>query len=580
MIVKIHSRGAGAGSGPVDYLLGKERDRTQARVLRGHPERIRELIDTCDFARTYTSGVLSFEESQLPDNEKSRLMDEFEATLFPGLDKDQYVCLWVEHRDKNRLELNFVIPNIEMHSGKRLQPYYDRADRPRVNAWQTLTNDRLHLSDPNDPQRRRVLTPARDLPRDRQKAAETITTSLSRLISVGEIRDRADVLTYLRDSGLTIARETRNSISIADPDGGKNLRLKGAIYERDFRFSEKLRDTLETQGETYRRERAARVLQAGKIYQRGLELKCAEHQERYPRRDRPPESPAESVLHRSVSVGLGQRDRPQPDTGRDTPDPRHDDQLTAGGHQRLQPEPARPEKTDGQRPEHRLQREEPSLLRDTAETREGRDAALTEREPAAGGELQHRQITDRVSLPIAPEPEEKPDTDTDILAEPAPHTTPVSSDNWPISAFPLPVLPLKPRKSEPETTSGHESPLKTPQNVPYATQLTSDRESYDRNGKTALERFRAITERLRETTSGLAGKLQRLANDVRDYLGRDESQRRTVPALEQASDGLETASRELKQQYEELHKTMSSIHKVADYECGNLEVNLDVFILK
>ncbi|WP_423949134.1 hypothetical protein [Enterobacter cloacae] len=26
MIVKIHSRGAGAGSGPVDYLLGKDRD--------------------------------------------------------------------------------------------------------------------------------------------------------------------------------------------------------------------------------------------------------------------------------------------------------------------------------------------------------------------------------------------------------------------------------------------------------------------------------------------------------------------------------------------------------------------------
>lgn len=44
MIVKIHSRGAGAGSGPVDYLLGKERDREKAVVLRGEPERIRQLI--------------------------------------------------------------------------------------------------------------------------------------------------------------------------------------------------------------------------------------------------------------------------------------------------------------------------------------------------------------------------------------------------------------------------------------------------------------------------------------------------------------------------------------------------------
>jgi len=58
VIVKIHSRGAGSGSGPVDYLLGKDRQRSDARVLRGDAERTRELIDGCDFARGYTSGVL------------------------------------------------------------------------------------------------------------------------------------------------------------------------------------------------------------------------------------------------------------------------------------------------------------------------------------------------------------------------------------------------------------------------------------------------------------------------------------------------------------------------------------------
>ncbi|MCL6323576.1 relaxase, partial [Pectobacterium atrosepticum] len=51
MIVKIHSRGTGSGSGPVDYLLGKDRQREQASVLRGNPEHVRELIDGCDFAR-------------------------------------------------------------------------------------------------------------------------------------------------------------------------------------------------------------------------------------------------------------------------------------------------------------------------------------------------------------------------------------------------------------------------------------------------------------------------------------------------------------------------------------------------
>ncbi|MCY4991279.1 relaxase/mobilization nuclease domain-containing protein, partial [Salmonella enterica subsp. enterica serovar 1,4,[5],12:i:-] len=93
-------------------------------TLRGDPERVKTLIDTCDFARTYTSGVLSFEEKDLPDVDKQQLMDELEQTLLPGLDKDQYSILWVEHQDKGRLELNFVIPNIELQSGQRLPPYY------------------------------------------------------------------------------------------------------------------------------------------------------------------------------------------------------------------------------------------------------------------------------------------------------------------------------------------------------------------------------------------------------------------------------------------------------------------------
>lgn len=303
MIVKFNSRGAGAGSGPVDYLLGKERNREQAKTLRGDPERVKTLIDTCDFARTYTSGVLSFEEKDLPDADKQQLMDELEQTLLPGLDKDQYSILWVEHQDKGRLELNFVIPNIELHSGKRLQPYYDRADRPRVNAWQTLTNDRLGLSDPNDPERRRELTPGRDLPKNSQKAAESITAGLSHLAMQGLIRNRQDVITTLESAGMTIARETKSSISIASPDGGKNLRLKGALYERDFRFSESLRGELEAASATYRDARESRISEAERCYQRGTELKREEYQQRYPRRDpTTPTAPENPLSPRNETV--------------------------------------------------------------------------------------------------------------------------------------------------------------------------------------------------------------------------------------------------------------------------------------
>ena len=317
MIVKIHSRGAGSGSGPVDYLLGKDRQREQASVLRGDPERVCALIDSCDFARSYTSGVLSFQESDIADSEKSRLMDEWEQTLMTGLDRDQYNCLWVEHRDKGRLELNFVIPNIELQSGKRLQPYFDRADRPRVNAWQTLTNDRLGLRDPNDPLHRRPITQASDLPRDKQQAAEKITAGLMNLMQQGEIRSRQDVVQQLESYGLSVARETKNSISIAGPDGGKNIRLKGMIYERDFKFGEGLRGEIEAAGAGYRAEREERVREAGNVYQRGLEIKLAEHQQRYPRTERPTDGHSQILPPERTGLDTPVRRTADNDTGRD-----------------------------------------------------------------------------------------------------------------------------------------------------------------------------------------------------------------------------------------------------------------------
>ncbi len=113
----------------MDYLLGKDRQREQARVLRGNPEHVRELIDGCDLPAP-THLACCRQEPDIADAEKSRLMDEWEHTLLTGLDCDQYACLWVEHRDKGRLELNFVIPNIELQSGKRLQPYLTALTAP------------------------------------------------------------------------------------------------------------------------------------------------------------------------------------------------------------------------------------------------------------------------------------------------------------------------------------------------------------------------------------------------------------------------------------------------------------------
>ena len=486
MLVKIHSRGSGSGSGPVDYLLGKDRQRDQATVLRGEPDRVCELIDSCDFARSYTSGVLSFQEPDIADSEKSRLMDEWEQTLMTGLDRDQYNCLWVEHRDKGRLELNFVIPNIELQSGKRLQPYFDRADRPRVNAWQTLTNDRLGLRDPNDPLNRRALTQASDLPRDKQQAAEKITDGLMNLMQQGAIRSREDVVKQLESYGLSIARETKSSISIADPDGGRNIRLKGMIYERDFKFGEGLRGEIEAAGAGYRAEREARVREAGDVYQRGTAIKLAEHQQRYPRAERQVDGHAQNVSLNGDGVDIHLLRPADWHPGRDNLVSRHDHHLTPERNGQLQSAAGEPE----------------------SEKRRGRDDLQRRKEPEhlpggaaeAGARRGNLYIDDRQ------------------------HRSEIHGEITP--------------SERPETTQRVFN--------------TEDDQNHDRDGKTASERLRELTDKLRATAAGVAGQLQQFAAHVRGYLTGADAQRPGVSALEQSGRELARAGRELEQERQPL----------------------------
>ncbi|MGH5146248.1 plasmid mobilization relaxase MbeA, partial [Klebsiella pneumoniae] len=283
MIVKFHPRGRGGGAGPVDYLLGKDRQRDGAIVLQGKPEEVRELIDASPYAKKYTSGVLSFAEQDLPPGQREKLMASFERVLMPGLDKDQYSVLWVEHRDKGRLELNFLVPNTELLTGRRLQPYYDRADRPRIDAWQTVVNGRLGLHDPNAPENRRALVTPSSLPKTKQEAAEAITRGLLALASSGELKTRQDVTEALESAGFEVVRTTKSSISIADPDGGRNIRLKGAIYEQSFNAGEGLRAEIESAAAEYRRNAESRIQRAREVCQSGTERKREENQRRHPR---------------------------------------------------------------------------------------------------------------------------------------------------------------------------------------------------------------------------------------------------------------------------------------------------------
>lgn len=280
MIVKFFPHSKGMGSKPINYFLGNKKNREFARVLSGDPIITEHLINATKYEHKYKSGVLSFTEraNEISETDKFRIMRDFEQTLFPGLEPDQYDILWIEHSDKDidannpvgRLELNFLIPCQELRTGKRLQPYYAGADKARVNAWKNIINREVKtisdepLTDPDAPNRKRKvhnyigainrpspyeIRPKRAKSKDdldtssRDALRDSINQHMLAELSARSSRlgDRKAVAHELKTGlGLTIERIAPTSITIShksckDTNGKpQRVRLEGGIYRKDF----------------------------------------------------------------------------------------------------------------------------------------------------------------------------------------------------------------------------------------------------------------------------------------------------------------------------------------------------------
>ena len=287
MIVKFFTNGTGGSKGVFDYLLkDKEQPdgkRLGAEVLRGDIDNQALLIDSLDFKQKYTSGCLSFTETanQVTQEQKNALMDGFEQTIRAGLDVDRVSVSWIEHRDKGRLELNFVFANVDLEHGRAFQPYVHSVDKRRVNAWKDMQNIEHGFTDPNDPAKKRLMAQRDNLPRDVKDTRQAITEGLHALIIEGAITNREGVVQALKDGGFEIARETDRAISIKNPTGKRNIRLTGGLYERDFNFSREVQNTVTAASKDYRARSTERYDAAKQLYDSEIKRKRDYHQTRH-----------------------------------------------------------------------------------------------------------------------------------------------------------------------------------------------------------------------------------------------------------------------------------------------------------
>ena len=213
MVVKFFSNKKGGSVNALDYLLNEREKNGTARVLVGDEQLTRNIINSISFKHKVCVGCLSFEEENL----KYKIMEDFEKHLLPSLESDQYNILWVEHTDKGRLELNFVIPKIELTRKIALNPFYHKQDLSRVDVWQNLTNLTYGFTDPKDPAKERTLQ-GTSKKIALQKDYEALDVTLHELVKSGQIKNRDQMIELLNQNAIFVNRIGSDYISLKLPD--------------------------------------------------------------------------------------------------------------------------------------------------------------------------------------------------------------------------------------------------------------------------------------------------------------------------------------------------------------------------
>ncbi|MGL2488374.1 relaxase/mobilization nuclease domain-containing protein [Helicobacter pylori] len=248
MLVKFWgiNQGGGDGDGSVNYLLNERVEQGTAKVLKGDANLTKSLLLSLTQKHKACVGCLSFEESNINDGLKYELMESFENALLTQEMQGRYNILWVEHTDKGRLELNFVIPKIDLGRQKAFNPYYHKVDLKRIDTWKDCINLKHNFTNPKDLEKQHNIQQHQT---KNPKNKELLATyeKLDKLIqdNLGKLfNSRDDIINFLKSNQCEVTRQGKDYISVKLPNEPKTKRLKGFYYHETFRTIADIREQL------------------------------------------------------------------------------------------------------------------------------------------------------------------------------------------------------------------------------------------------------------------------------------------------------------------------------------------------
>ncbi len=239
MLVKFWgiNQGGGDGDGSVNYLLNERVEQGTAKVLKGDANLTKSLLLSLTQKHKACVGCLFFEELNIDESLKYEFMESFENALLTESMQNRYNILWVEHTDKWRLELNFVIPRIDLITQKAFTPYYHSADITRIDIWKDYTNLKHVFTNLKDLEKQQISNYHNTkTPQGKAifKNYKELDNYLYNAVTQGLLNSRAEIIELLQASNYEITRQGKDYISVKLPNEPKAKRLKGIIYDERF----------------------------------------------------------------------------------------------------------------------------------------------------------------------------------------------------------------------------------------------------------------------------------------------------------------------------------------------------------
>ncbi|WP_081333249.1 relaxase/mobilization nuclease domain-containing protein [Burkholderia vietnamiensis] len=255
---------AGSTSSAVDYVLSNRNHKGEQRpenpfILKGDEFLTRQAGElSSKFSNETTSGVIAFAKDENPTHEEMlKIIDRYEKT-FLGNMKDRVAPLYVIHEEKEAKHIHVIIPNIDLATGKAYNPFppgqltndlmksfsslenhnhgYEQVKENPLKPSQTKTAHKASAHKNDSEFFKSIFKNATD--------KRTFEKSCLDLVKSGEVKNRDELISFLKDAGYSFSRIGKDYLSIENPQG-KNFRLKDGIFAQGADYKEQVKQAIE-----------------------------------------------------------------------------------------------------------------------------------------------------------------------------------------------------------------------------------------------------------------------------------------------------------------------------------------------